>query len=345
MIVKLMRDLLDAERPAHPARQTPTARRYIWRRTRQRSDRRQIRHRQIDFGHRADGAHRREPASSFASSIRKATTTGWKARSGRRREARRARSENFDLSGKWTPTSSSTGWPCGSTSGLTSSPICCQSLPIPRPHGRPHWLIIDEAHHLLPAARDGAACAAKLPAAILITVHPGAFRQMPRRVETVIALGAEGEEGSRLLQETGGTRRGVAPTPEIVLFWRPPERQHRESGRKPQQSLKRHSRKYAEGELDERQLLFPGPDDEINLRAHNLMIFLQIAEGIDEKTWEHHLRAGDYSNWFRDISRTRNSPTRPPASRPIGSLDRKREPLPHRRRGAAPLYRSGRLTF
>ena len=38
--------------------------------------------------------------------------------------------------------------------------------------GRPHWLVIDEAHHLMPAARDGASLAKALPAAILITVHP-----------------------------------------------------------------------------------------------------------------------------------------------------------------------------
>ncbi len=40
--------------------------------------------------------------------------------------------------------------------------------------GRPHWLIIDEAHHLLPTARDGASLAVPqaLPATILITVHP-----------------------------------------------------------------------------------------------------------------------------------------------------------------------------
>ena len=30
------------------------------------------------------------------------------------------------------------------------------------------------------------------------------------------------------------------------------------------------------------------------------MMFLHIAEGIDDRTWEHHLRAGDYSDWFRD---------------------------------------------
>ena len=30
------------------------------------------------------------------------------------------------------------------------------------------------------------------------------------------------------------------------------------------------------------------------------MMFVQIAEGIDDATWQHHLRAGDYSEWFRD---------------------------------------------
>lgn len=29
------------------------------------------------------------------------------------------------------------------------------------------------------------------------------------------------------------------------------------------------------------------------------MIFLQIAEGVDDRTWKHHLEAGDYSRWFR----------------------------------------------
>ena len=30
------------------------------------------------------------------------------------------------------------------------------------------------------------------------------------------------------------------------------------------------------------------------------MMFLHIAEGIDDRTWKHHLEAGDYSEWFRD---------------------------------------------
>jgi hypothetical protein len=37
---------------------------------------------------------------------------------------------------------------------------------------------------------------------------------------------------------------------------------------------------------------FRGPEGRLNLRAKNLALFLQIAEGIDDSTWLHHLRAG-----------------------------------------------------
>ncbi len=36
----------------------------------------------------------------------------------------------------------------------------------------------------------------------------------------------------------------------------------------------------------------------MNLRAQNLMMFLQLAAGIDDETWMYHLRRGDYSRWF-----------------------------------------------
>ena len=29
------------------------------------------------------------------------------------------------------------------------------------------------------------------------------------------------------------------------------------------------------------------------------MMFLQIADGVDDATWLHHLERGDYSRWFR----------------------------------------------
>ncbi|HTN00961.1 MAG TPA: hypothetical protein VL132_03740, partial [Planctomycetaceae bacterium] len=63
---------------------------------------------------------------------------------------------------------------------------------------------------------------------------------------------------------------------------------------------KRHIRKYAEGELPpDRSFYFKGPAGKLNLRAQNLMLFLQLSDGVDDDTWLHHLRSGDYSEWFR----------------------------------------------
>src|SRR5690606_9847639 len=47
----------------------------------------------------------------------------------------------------------------------------------------------------------------------------------------------------------------------------------------------RHRRKYAEGDMRYHSFYFRGPAGRHNLRAHNLAIFSQIAEGIDEETW------------------------------------------------------------
>jgi len=76
---------------------------------------------------------------------------------------------------------------------------------------------------------------------------------------------------------------------EVIAVTRPKERQ------------KRHVRKYAEGELGEdKSFFFRGPEGELNLRAQNLSVFLQLAAGVDDNTWLHHLRAGEYSKWFRE---------------------------------------------
>jgi hypothetical protein len=62
---------------------------------------------------------------------------------------------------------------------------------------------------------------------------------------------------------------------------------------------KRHRRKYADGELEpERIFYYRGPEGKLNLRAHNLTTFLQLASGVDDDTWLFHLRRGDYSNWI-----------------------------------------------
>jgi HAD superfamily hydrolase (TIGR01484 family) len=176
--------------------------------------------------------------------------------------------------------------------------------------GRPHWLIIDEAHHLLPASRENIAqiMPEEMPSVIFITVHPDAVAvEALKRVQVVVALGAKaGDVIAQFCASVGVEPPQIDQSPgdDEVLLW------NRTSGQapkavkpeRPQQAHKRHTRKYAEGELGEdHSFYFRGPNKELNLRAQNLILFAQIADGVDDQTWEHHLRAGDYSNWFRDI--------------------------------------------
>jgi len=173
--------------------------------------------------------------------------------------------------------------------------------------GRPHWLLIDESHHLLPSASGSAALTLprELPATIFITVHPDMMsRDALASVGSVVALG---EKAMDVLRTFSAAIDGPAPPhtgppdKSQILYW------DRESDRAPEpvavdgprQSHKRHTRKYAEGDLAERSFFFRGPQNRLNIRVQNLQLFLQIAEGVDDETWEHHLRAGEYSNWFR----------------------------------------------
>ena len=74
------------------------------------------------------------------------------------------------------------------------------------------------------------------------------------------------------------------------------------SARRPRNRQKRQLGKSAEGELGpDRSFYFRGPRGVLNLRAQNLNAFLQLADGVDEETWTHHLRAGHYSHWFREV--------------------------------------------
>jgi hypothetical protein len=69
----------------------------------------------------------------------------------------------------------------------------------------------------------------------------------------------------------------------------------------PSGERRRHRRKYAEGKLGEdKSFYFRGPREALNLRAQNLAMFVQIADGVDDDTWRHHLVQHDYSRWLRE---------------------------------------------
>ena len=170
--------------------------------------------------------------------------------------------------------------------------------------GRPHWIVIDESHHMMPADWTPMTLPRSLPGIILVTVSPKALTPMLLdAVETVIGVGDKPHEAVAEFCEAAGL---AAPPPlklpatgEAVYYWRRDGKAEAVTIEMPQTLQKRHVRKYAEGELGEdRSFYFSGPDGKLNLRAQNLMIFLQMAQGVDDETWMHHLRRGDYSEWF-----------------------------------------------
>lgn len=180
--------------------------------------------------------------------------------------------------------------------------------------GRPHWIVLDEAHHLLPPewGHLRGALPQRLGEMVLVTVHPD---HLPATIlstmNVVIAVGPSPENTlgsfSHSLTRPLVWPEGLSYKPGRAVVWFP-------SGSEPPFSMSvipprrdriRHRRKYAEGDMRYRSFYFRGPGNRHNLKAQNLAIFSQIAEGIDEETWLYHLHRGDYSRWFRDAVKDR----------------------------------------
>ena len=175
--------------------------------------------------------------------------------------------------------------------------------------GRPHWIVLDEAHHLLPTTWQAAepALAGQLTGMLLVTVHPKHVSPIVlRAVNQVLATGRE-PQGA--MDEFAAVRGQQAPhlpdatslAPGEAFLWSAPDTTATRVRTIPPRGERiRHARKYAEGELGpDESFYFRGPRGRLNLRAQNLHIFLQIADGLDAATWLYHLRHRDYSAWAR----------------------------------------------
>ncbi|HET6628364.1 MAG TPA: HAD-IIB family hydrolase [Woeseiaceae bacterium] len=174
--------------------------------------------------------------------------------------------------------------------------------------GRPHWFVIDEAHHVFPAdwspTKD--LVPEELHGLVLITVHPDRVAvPVLQTIDTVIAIGSDPDDTLASFSDRIGRRPPARTRASLEagdgLLW------HVASGNEPawfrsvppRRQLRRHLRKYAEGKLGEdRSFFFRGPDDRLNLRAANLTSFIEIGSGVGEETWLFHLRNGDYSRWL-----------------------------------------------
>jgi len=178
--------------------------------------------------------------------------------------------------------------------------------------GRPHWLLIDEAHELLPGPTHHSLLALldqDLTATILITLAPSALsREALSAVGLVLALGPDPAE---LIRDAAGLIGRAAPDcPETrggeALCWRlesgePPVPLRLEP---PEQDHRRHAGKYAVGDVGEqRSFYFHDLRQGRFVRARNLYEFLDESCMVDDQSWERHLRSGDFSAWFRHVIR------------------------------------------
>ncbi len=177
--------------------------------------------------------------------------------------------------------------------------------------GRPHWLVVDEAHHLLPAEWDSMSLSVPkdLGNFVLITVHPERLASVLRNdVNLVIAIGPDPAQIVREVNPDAGREVDSLAFAHLearsgdMLVWKADDDEATRVKLEPAKTeLRRHKRKYATGELGEdKSFYFRGPAGKMNIRIHNLTLFTQIAEGIDDETWLYHLRRHDYSAWLRE---------------------------------------------
>jgi hydroxymethylpyrimidine pyrophosphatase-like HAD family hydrolase len=175
--------------------------------------------------------------------------------------------------------------------------------------GRPHWIVLDEAHHMLPLdwGHVGQALPQRLGETVLVTVHPEHVAPLILSLVDVVVL--VGESPEKTLKEFADALGLAFHWPDGLSYQRGHAVAWFPRSGKPPFSMRiissrveriRHLRKYAEGDLRDRSFYFHGPEGRHNLKAQNLAMFAQIAQGIDEETWLFHLHNGDYSTWFRD---------------------------------------------
>jgi HAD superfamily hydrolase (TIGR01484 family) len=180
--------------------------------------------------------------------------------------------------------------------------------------GRPHWLILDEAHHVMPPEwiHLDTLIPQRLQGVVFVTVRPAHLASAALSVvDLVVAIGPDPQDTVSQVAHAIGRGvewpRSLVHQPRRAVAWFPrrddaPFSIELVRGRT---ARVRHQRKYAMGDMGNRSFYFTGPDGQHRLRAQNLVLFSQIADGIDEPTWLYHLRRGDYSRWFQESVRDR----------------------------------------
>ena len=172
--------------------------------------------------------------------------------------------------------------------------------------GHPHWLLLDEAHHLLPLS--------------------GGKESLPDAFHNFLLISTATDKLSPYWLEKTGSLLVIGSNTDYpftqystALHLHPPENlpslergeicvwDRLDGGNPfvvrfhlPKKLLQRHKKKYAQGDMASNSFIFTGPENKLHLVANNLILFMHIGEGIDEATWQFHLTREDFKKWIRD---------------------------------------------
>jgi hydroxymethylpyrimidine pyrophosphatase-like HAD family hydrolase len=180
--------------------------------------------------------------------------------------------------------------------------------------GRPHWWVIGEAHQL--CRKDDTeplfVREAGGSSMIYVSPHPGELAQsVLKTIDLAVVIGSQAQSGLTELARAFGLSSLALPDDKSrgrtqALAWFPGRGEPpfafepQPSEVRSRQGLGVSGRRGADLP-PERSFYFRGPQGRLNLRAQNIALFLQTVQGVDDETYRHHLRAGDYSRWLRDI--------------------------------------------
>jgi hydroxymethylpyrimidine pyrophosphatase-like HAD family hydrolase len=173
--------------------------------------------------------------------------------------------------------------------------------------GAPHWVIVDEAHHVFPPGGSPAEESFDFEwrGVCLVTNEPKRVAPevigVARHILSTAATAVTWVVPLLRPEEIPGGELEPGEALDIRLDEGGPPRVRRFRVARRETAHRRHVKKYSTGRLPpERSFHFRGPAGALNLVAHNLETFTMLAKGVDDATWLHHLRAGDISRWIAE---------------------------------------------
>lgn len=177
--------------------------------------------------------------------------------------------------------------------------------------GRPHFLVVDEAHHYVTSASlsAGQALMEEDNSWVLITIDPTSLPQpVVGSVDHVIAFGTTALDLLHKCAQAPTLADATKPqlgVDEALLWSRAsPDGYRRLRINSPCHRHQRHCGKYAVGDVGEaHSFYFRWSLDGTVLRARNLAEFIEKSEMLPDEVYMQHLRHGDFAAWFFHVIR------------------------------------------